>query len=218
MKKIFRLSLIIFCSIPAISLYAQNKNKFTLNINYNYALPVGSFRSQAVSDGTPRGASGDFIYRISKNFSAGFGVGFQDFYQKYQRALYKTGTDETTSAVLSNSIQVVPVILKGYCYPLGAKKSLVQPYISAGTGLAISSFTQYWGEFSGSDNTACFALQGGAGTFIAFSKSNRGGLSNGFRGGLSIGADYNMIRYNKYDINNFNNLSFKAGVYIPLQQ
>ena len=85
----------------------------------------------------------------------------------------------------------------------------MQPFISAGAGLGISTFTQYLGEFGGRDNAARLALQGGAGAFIPFSKAGRSGFS--------IGADYNMIGYNKFDIKNFNNLSFKAGVYIPLE-
>lgn len=209
MKKIFKISLIIFCSVPAISLHAQKNNKLILDVNYNYALPMGDFKSQIVSDGSPRGMSADFTYRINNNFSAGLGFGFQDFYQKYPRALYKTGDNETTSAVLSNSVQVIPVMLKGAYYPMGAKKSFVQPYISAGAGLGISTFTQYLGEFGGRDNAARLALQGGAGAFIPFSKTSRSGFS--------IGADYNMINFNKYDIKNFNNLSFKAGIYIPVE-
>ena len=41
--------------------------------------------------------------------------------------------------------------------------SAVQPYISAGAGLGLSSFTQYLGEFGGTDNRAGLMLQGGAG-------------------------------------------------------
>ena len=63
------------------------------------------------------------LYNINNKLSVGLGLGFQDFYQKYPRALYKTDDNETTSAVLSNSVQIIPLLAKAELYPLGGKKS-----------------------------------------------------------------------------------------------
>ena len=146
------------------------KGEVKMNIEYSYALPTGSFKNDVISNGSPRGVMGDMLYNINNKFSVGLGLGFQDFYQKYPRALYNTGDKEVTSAVLSNSVQIIPVLAKAEFYPLGNKKGMIQPYITAGAGIGITSFTQYLGEFGSADNTAGFMVQGGAGVAIPFSK------------------------------------------------
>jgi hypothetical protein len=180
-----------------------------MNLQYSYALPVGSFKSDVISNGSPRGVTGDILYNLNNKISLGLGLGFQDFYQKYPRNLYKTGDNETTSAVLSNSVQILPVLAKAEFYPLNEKISSVRPYITAGAGVGISSFTQYLGEFGSNNNGAGFMLQGGAGVIVPF--NNKG------RAGVRLGANYNMISYNHYGFSNFNNVNFQAGLFFPLQ-
>lgn len=198
----------ILCVLLVSQLNAQ-RGQLKMNIQYSYAMPLGSFKNDVISNGSPRGVTGDFLYSVNNKLSLGLGLGFQDFYQKYARALYKTGDNETTSAVLSNSVQVMPVLAKAELYPLGGKKSVFQPYITAGAGLGIVSFTQYLGEFGGTDNSASFMLQGGAGIKIPFNK-----FSNS---GFKLGADYNMVAYNRQGFKNFNNVNFHAGVFFPIQ-
>jgi hypothetical protein len=203
--KLLPLALLI---VMAAQVNAQ-KGELKLNIHYSYGLPLGDFKTQVVSDGSARGVTGDLLYGISNKFSFGLGLGYQDFYQKYPRALYKTGDNETTSAVLSNSVQIMPVLAKAEIYPMGGTRSPVQPYLSLAGGWGIASFTQYLGEFGGSDNTSGLMLQGGAGFAIPFNSSGRAG----FR----LGANYNMVTYNKNDIGNFNSVNLQAGLYLPLQ-
>jgi hypothetical protein len=198
----------IFCILLISQLNAQ-KGEVKMNLQYSYALPVGSFKSDVISNGSPRGVTGDILYNLSNKLSVGLGLGFQDFYQKYPRSLYKTGDNETTSAVLSNSVQIIPVIAKAEFYPLNEKKAAVQPYIAAGAGIGISGFTQYLGEFGSSSNNAGFMLQGGAGIKVPF--NSKGGS------GLSLGANYDMISYHHDGFNNFNNVNFQAGLFFPLQ-
>lgn len=195
------------CIFLASQLYAQ-RGQVKMNIQYSYALPVGSFKSDVISNGSPRGVTGDLLYNINNKISVGLGLGFQDFYQKYPRDLYKTGDNETTSAVLSNSVQVIPFLAKAEFYPMGGKKSPVQPYITAGAGLGITSFTQYLGEFGGSDNSGNLMLQGGAGIAVPFNNTG----TCGFR----LGANYNMVSYKKDGFSNFNNVNFQAGLFFPL--
>lgn len=194
----------IFC---VSQLHAQ-KGEVKMNLQYNYALPLGSFKTDVISKNSPRGFSGDILYNINNKFSAGLGFGFQDFYEKYPRALYNTGDKEVTSAVLSNSVQVMPVLAKAEFRPVGNKNSLVQPYLSVGAGLGITSFTQYLGEFGGTDNSAGLMLQGSAGVQISLCKTNKAGLR--------LGANYNMVSYKRNGFTNFNNLGLSAGVFFPL--
>ena len=160
--KALKLLLFPICAFLVSQLNAQ-KGQVKMNIQYSYALPLSSFKTDVISNGSARGITGDILFNANNKLSVGLGLGFQDFYQKYPRAVYNTGDKEVTSAVLSNSVQIMPVLAKAELYPLGGKRSVVQPYITAGAGLGITSFTQYLGEFGGTDNSTGFMLQGGAG-------------------------------------------------------
>ena len=206
MKALKSLLFAIFI-FSAAQLHAQ-RGVVNMSLQYNYALPLGSFKTDVISKGSPRGFTGDILYGVSDKFSVGLGLGFQDFYEKYPRALYNTGDKEVTSAVLSNSVQIIPLLGKAAFSPLGSPAP-VQPYITAGAGLGISSFTQYLGEFGGTDNAGGLMLQGGAGIKVPFGKYSKAG----FR----LGANYNMVSYRHEGFSNFNNLSFQGGIYFQLK-
>ena len=207
--KCFKFSLLFLLLALGLNVHAQQQHALQLNLHYSYAMPLGSFKNDVISNGSPRGVTGDLLYGINNKIAVGLGLGFQDFYQKYPRDLYPTGDHETTSAVLSNSVQIMPVLAKAEIFPLNGKRSAVQPYISAGAGLGITSFTQYLGEFGGSDNSANLMLQGGAGFQIPFNATGTAGFS--------LGANYNMVNYKKNGFDNFNNLNLQAGLYFPLR-
>ena len=208
MKKIISsaLCLMILCGF-AINANAQ-KGQLNLKLDYNYSLPLGSFKNDIISNASPRGVNGALLFGINNKWSAGLQLGFQDYYQKYPRDVYTTGDHETTSAVLSNSVQVMPVLAKAMFSPL-ADKGFIKPYISVATGVSIVDFTQYLGEFGSTSNSAGFTVQGGAGIMVPFKKN--GGA------GFNLGADYNYTSYKKYGYSNLNNIAFNAGVHFPLK-
>lgn len=199
--------MLMFLGITAA--HAQQKDILKFELNYNYAIPLGSFKSDIISNASPRGVTGALMYGINNKWSAGVQFGYQDFYQKYPRDLYKTGDNEVTSAVLTNSIQQVPILAKGVFKPFGGTKAFVQPYISAGAGISVMDFKQYLGEFGSSVNSGSFTAQGGVGVMIPFGK--------GSASGFNIGADYNYVSYKKFDYGNMNNLSLHAGIHFPLR-
>jgi hypothetical protein len=201
--------LVLLMIIASVSANAQQKGILKFDLNYNYSIPLGAFKNDIISDASPRGVTGALMYGINNKWSAGLQFGYQDFYQKYPRAIYKTGNNEETSAVLTNSIQSLPLIAKGTFKPLGGTSSFIQPYISAGAGISMIDFKQYLGEFGSSSTSGSFTAQAGAGIMVPFSK---GGAS-----GFSIGADYNYVSYNKFDYSNMNNLSLRAGIHFPLR-
>jgi len=206
MKKIVSITALLLAT--GIAVHAQ-KGNVKADVNYNYSLPLGSFKNNVISNGSPRGGSLNIMYSLSNKLAIGGGIGFQDYYQKYPRAVYKTGDNETTSAVLSNSIQSVPLMAKLAYTPLGNTGAPVQPYIQGGAGLSLVTVKQYLGEFGGADNSVTFAAQAGAGVFVPFGKLSAAGLR--------IGADYNYLPYSKNGFGNFNNLDLHAGVYFPLR-
>jgi len=209
MKNILKL-LALMLAIPfASSVNAQDKGEAIMHLNYSYGIPLGSFKNDIVGNNSPRGASGDIMFSLSKKFSLGFASGYQDFYQKYPRGTYKLNDGSDISAVISNSVQTIPLLAKGMYKPLGDKYSFVQPYVSLGTGISFVNFRQYLGEFGNATNSVSFQAQAGAGIEIPF-----GRLSNS---GLQIGAVYNYIPYTKNGYNNLNNLAIQAGVHFPLR-
>jgi hypothetical protein len=207
MKKIVYL---LACTLLGVmQVQAQQKGVTQFNLQYNYALPLGDFKSNYISNGSPRGFYGDIMYGISNKFALGGSVGHQDFYQKYDRAIYDIDKGQQVSAVISNSIQTLPIMVRGSFMPLGNKPSLVQPYISAGAGIAFVSYRQFLGEFSNSDNSARFTLQGDVGVSVPFTQTRNVGVK--------LGASYNYIPYNKDIVNNISSLGLHAGFFIKLQ-
>ncbi len=209
MKKL-RNSMAIALLLVASTFAAQaQKGQVKLDLNYNYSLPLGSFKNDIISNGSARGGTGSVQYFISDKFAVGLGSGYQYFEQKYPRALYDLSKTQTVSAVLSNSIETTPIIAKATFSPL-AGKGLVQPYITAGAGASFVTYNQYLGEFSSTQKSSTsFAAQAGAGVMIPFGKLSASGLQ--------IGADYSYVPYKNFGYSNLNTLNFHAGVFFPLK-
>lgn len=183
------------------------KGNFKLDLNYNYSLPVSGFKSDLVSDNSPRGFMGALMYSFSNQLSAGLGFGYQDYYQKYRRQLYTIGKSQDVSAVLSNSIRTTPVLLKAKYFPLTV--SFLKPYVSVGAGANIVDFNQYLGEFGSGQTDVKFRAQGGLGLLIPFNKFNSSGIN--------LGATYDYAPYNKFGYNDLSTINFQAGVTINLR-
>ena len=74
MKALKSLLFAIFI-FSAAQLHAQ-RGVVNMSLQYNYALPLGSFKTDVISKGSPRGFTGDILYGISDKFSVGLGLGF----------------------------------------------------------------------------------------------------------------------------------------------
>lgn len=201
---------IIFSGIVALVLFAlpasAQKGTVQMSLNYNYGIPTGAFKSGLVSDGSPRGGRGSVLYSFTDRLSAGLESGYQDYYQKYPRDMYHFSSQDV-SAVLSNSIQTSPVILK-------AKYSLlptgtIKPYVSLGAGANLINFRQYFGQFGSSQSNIGFLAQGGLGVTIPFKKYGSSGIN--------LGAAYEYAPYNKNGYDNLNTINLQAGVVFPIR-
>ncbi|MBC8034744.1 MAG: hypothetical protein H7Y03_11400, partial [Chitinophagaceae bacterium] len=112
------------------------------------------------------------------------------------------------SAVLTNSIRTTPILFKAEYTP--ATKSLIRPYIEAGIGGNVISYSQYLGEFIGANDTYFkFALSGGLGVKIPFNKTTA-------RSGVKLGGNFNYMPFDDEITDNLNNIGVHAGVYFPL--
>jgi len=195
-----------FLLLPGAGVFAQDEG-VTLKLNYSVAVPAGTFKNDVISNTSYRGFGAELMYHFDNKFSLGLETGSQDFYQKYARQLYKTTDGSDISAVLSNSIQAVPILVKGQYNFLSEKA--VRPYVALAAGGNIITYNQYAGEFSNDGKTKFgFAVRPEAGVYIPFRKYSRAGVS--------IGAGYNYMPVNYNGIDNLNNIAARVGISFPL--
>lgn len=195
--------IIIGFAMPAV---AQN-GSLKLDLNYNYSIPLSGFKNDLVSNGSPRGFMGGLFYSFNNHLSGGLSFGFQDYYQKYPRTIYNLSKTQQISAVLTNSIQVTPVLLKAKYFPNA--NSFLKPYVSLGAGANIIDNKQYFGEFGNSQTNVGFRAQAGVGLMVPFKKSGTSGLN--------VGASYDYAPYKKYGYKDLNNVNIQAGVVLELR-
>lgn len=200
-KNIINSCLLIVGILFTQSLIAQ-KNALNLELNYNYSMPLSGFKSDLVSNNSSRGFRGSIMYPFNNKIAAGVQFGFQDYYQKYPRGIYHSGPSQDISAVISNSIQTTPIILKAKYYPF--TESYVKPYISAGAGGNLINFKQYLGEFGSTQTNFGFLAQAGVGIMVPFKKMSTSGFF--------VGGTYDYAPYKKNGYNDLNSLNFQAGV------
>jgi hypothetical protein len=186
---------------------SAQKGLTKIDINYNVAVPMGSFK-QHLDETSFRGFKASILHGISDRVSIGLGTGFQDFYQKYPRQLYQLSDGSHVSAVVTNSIQTMPVLFQAK-YAL-SPASNVQPYVGLGVGANFITYTQLLGEFGGQDTKFGFAARPEAGFYIPFKK---GGES-----GFVLGATYNIMPFKELGFENLNHLGVHAGLSLPLRK
>ena len=188
----------------AVATQAQ-QSSLRLNVNYTMANPSGSLKDY-VEEASWRGWTANLLYGISDKLAVGLGLGFHDFYQKYPRAVYQLQEGGEISAVLTNSLQTIPV-LATVQYKLVSEGAL-QPYIGAGIGGNFIIYNQYIGEFSNSQSNFDFAVRPEVGVYIPFGKRDFG---------ININGIYNYMPYNKNGLDNLNSWGVGAGVRFSLR-
>jgi hypothetical protein len=208
-KKIATFMVIVSVCVAGSSASAQEKLK--MELSYNVGSPLGSFKNDFINKTSYRGGSGEISYAINPKFSLGLHAGFQSYYQKYDREVYKLQGNQTVSAVVTNTMEIVPLMLRGTYFPMGSVATdKVQPYVSAGAGVSLVNYGQYLGEFGGTEASSPFSAQAGAGIKIPFGK---GYNPTAFK----LGATYNYTGYKRNEISNINTVGFNAGIVFPLR-
>ncbi len=168
---------------------------------------MGNFKN--LTDNTSlNGWEAAVLYGLTDQISVGLQTGFQDFYQRYPRQLYQLSDGSDISAVVTYSIQVIPLLAQGkYSFTPNAT---VQPYAALGVGGNLISFHELLGEFGQPETKFGFAARPEAGLYIPFRK---GGES-----GVTLGASYNIMTFKSGDFNNLNHLGVHAGISIPMRR
>lgn len=189
---------------PAKSQAQQGVTK--LNIGYNIASPLGSFKDE-VGKTSFRGWTANVLYGVTDKISVGLGTGYQDFYEKHPRSTYKLVEGGDVSAVVSNSIQVVPILATGQYNFI--PNGVVQPYAGVGVGGNIVFYRQFLGEFSNSKTKFGFAVRPEAGVYIPFGKNSRTGIT--------VNANYNYMPFDYNGVKQLSNWGGGVGVKFPIE-
>lgn len=184
-------------------------SKVSLNLNYNYSFPLNDFKSNLVENSSPRGFSGNIMYEINPIISVGLGTGYQDYYQRFPRQIYNYGKSQQLSAVITNSVQTVPVMARAEISPFANTLTAIKPYLSVAVGANFINNTQYLGEFANPSSNTGFIAQGGLGVKVPFSKINGWGVD--------IGGSYDLAPYNQMGYKNLDNVNVHAGIYLNLR-
>lgn len=180
------------------------KGKTKLGLQYTVAIPSGDFKD-VIGKESVRGWGVDIMHGVSDRLQLGVGAGFQDYYQKNDRQVYHYDDGQDISAVLTHSIQTIPILAK-VKYSLTEGTGL-QPYVGIGAGGNLVMFRELLGEFGNTENYFKLAVRPELGIHIPFRNL----------GGINVGAAYNYMPFNEYGIKNLNNISVSAGVSIPLR-
>ena len=205
--KSFKIIIALLASVFSFSVLYAQKGKTSLSIEYNVGLPMGSFKNN-VSNTSFRGFQAAVLHGLSDKFSIGFGTGFQDFYQKDPRQLHKLSDGSDVSAVVTHSIQTIPLLVTGkYSFTSGGA---VQPYAALGVGGNMISYAELLGQFGGTQTKFGFAARPEAGVYIPFNKNGEAGLT--------VGASYNIMPFSQDNFSNLNFVGLHAGISIPIRK
>lgn len=182
------------------------QGELKMQINISGAIP-GSSLKDLTNNASLRGGEMGLLYGVSDKLSVGLQVAYQEFYEKFPRAIYKLDDGSDISAVLTNSVQVIP-ILATVRYEFTPEARL-RPYVAAGVGGGLSFYKQYLGEYPSSANKFGFAARPEAGVYLPFKPQSPSGLQ--------LGVYYNYMSYNKYGIKDLSYMGAKLGVVFPLR-
>ena len=189
-------------------IYAQQQGEVKMTASIAGAMPLGQMKDRLTDNTTLRGGDVTILYGVSDKLAIGANLGFQDFYKKYPRAVYKLEDGSDISAVMTNSIQVIPFLATAR-YQL-KNEGVLRPYVSAGLGGALVSYKQFLGEYPNESNKISLAVRPGAGVYIPFRKDGETGLN--------LGVNYQYMPYKVVSgMSNMSYFGFTVGIGFPMR-
>lgn len=209
MKKISILSMLLTGALVTALIPMQGQAQqgtVKLNVNYSINSPVGEFKD-FINKTSYRGWTATALYGVTDKLAVGLGTGYHDFYQKYPRGVYPLKDGGDVSAVVSNSLQTIPILLTGQYNFL--PNATVQPYVGVGVGGNMVFYRQFLGEFSDTKTKFGFAARPEAGVYVPFRK--------GGPAGITVNAAYNYMPFNYEGVDRLDNWGAGIGVKFPLQ-
>lgn len=201
--KIFFACSALILAIPA----AKAQKGVQFSANYNIATPLSTDLKDYINRTSTRGAQASLLYGFDNGLRVGVQGGFNNFYQKFGRQVYQTNDGSHVSAVLSNTLQTIPILAKGeYSF---IHSGFIRPYAGLGAGVNFINFEQYVGESPYSVNYTKPAFTGDIGVLIPFQRNSNTGIR--------ISTSYNLSPFNEEGINRLDTWNVQAGFTVPLK-
>ncbi|MCR6719183.1 MAG: outer membrane beta-barrel protein [Chitinophagaceae bacterium] len=205
MKKSLKNIFTALVTIMSLTASAQ-EGEFRMTISWNAAVPIGDLK-ELTGNTTLRSTDVSVLYGINNKIAVGLWGSYADFYEKFPRAVYHSNDGSDVSAVLTNSVQLIPVMASvRYHFSPQAR---IQPYAAAGVGGNIVIYKQYIGEYPSSDSKLGFAARPELGVYIPFKKDGEAGLN--------FGVNYTYSPYNRFDLGSLNYIGIKLGIGFPMR-
>lgn len=191
MKKI--ITLVCFIAISA-STYSQNS---LFSINYTPAFLTGDMKDY-IGDASWRGWGIEARFFPSQNFSAGFMVGYNGFFEKRARSTYELDEDRRLTAVTWRYLYSLPIMAKVDYY---LTDDGIRPYIGLGIGTTYNEHELQVSTLLFSNKKWKFGFYPEIGAVIPF-----GPLSDV---GITIAGRYHYTVYNETFLDtNFSNIGY----------
>lgn len=195
-----------FLILLSVSINVPGQNLVKVNVSYSINIPAGNFR-EYIRQTSFRGYNASITYSINRKLAIGATTGFQDFYQKNPRAVYKYPDGTAISAVVSNSIQTIPILATmQYTF---LPEQPIQPYGALGIGGNFIMHSQYHGQFGINRNKFGLAVRPEIGLFIPIKKYGESGVN--------IAGAYNFMPYKEGDVKSLNSWGISVGAKFPVR-
>ncbi|MEI6946171.1 outer membrane beta-barrel protein [Paraflavisolibacter sp. H34] len=204
--KVFQYSFLLLLLAGMQTGASAQQRRLTAGIGHTTGIPAGNFR-EITNKPSGRGFEVHLQYGVSDRLSVGAQTGFQDFYQKFPRQLlHSPGSD--VSAVISNSVQVIPLMAKGrYRFTTAGA---VEPYAALAVGGSLISYQQLYGEVTADQRSKVgFAAQPELGVRlpVGINKSS----------GFYLAAGYNYMPFRYHEVDGLSHAVIKAGFSFALR-
>lgn len=215
--QIHRWGLVMLTCLVAGFVNAQDnvpllKGETKINLLYSAGLPMGDFKNNFIERTSTLGARLEIMHFVSEKIAVGGGVGYQDFYEKKPRTVFRQGDGSDLSAVISNSLQVVPLQAQLQYYPTAGngKSSFLFPFVQGGAGVNMITYKQFVGSLTNASEMVFRpAFHVGGGVRVPFGKERQ----NAF----VAGAHYYAMSFNQLGVANANQLQLQAGIQLKLK-
>lgn len=139
----------------------------TFGLNYNISIPTGE-SSDFIKDASYRGASFEYTYIPDDHFGVHFEGGWNNFYQKHDKATYERGTMAVTG-VQYRYTESVPLFV-GMNYFM-MPESMIKPYAALGLGTIYTEQRNDVGLYSFISNGWQFGIKPEIGAAINLSEN-----------------------------------------------
>ena len=206
MKTTLKLFITLFSIVLFHNEVRSQQGAWKFDLGYSVGIPLAEFKN-LTDQPSGRGWNAAVLYGATDRLSLGLTSGFQDFYQKYSRTvLHDEGSD--LSAVITNSVQTIPVMLKAkYIF---SREGTIRPFGSIAAGVNFARYEKYYGQFVDSYSKVGFAARPELGIHLPIGAMKRTGLE--------LAAAYNIMPFKYNDADGFNYVGIKLGVSIPMQR